>query len=248
MLGQKLFSYLKCIKCGTKELEIIQYKRHGVIPTCRKCRRRFQMWTYAKIPTILLILGFIIVTIILLVFLYYLGVSGSEFEQITLYWVLRLLPYSISLLVIIIVISILRRKYGSKLIKYFEYTKEGKLKSETDNEWYPYKEWIKSLLLERNISEVDIFTCIENEIIRQDIIKATNLKRGKFFSRFGYSLLILAIISLIYGLAVSLEARSTGEFLFIFTTRHLVPSLVTLVLGFLLLIIGIPMKKFYNMQ
>lgn len=248
MSNQDLFSKLKCIRCGVKDFEIAQYKSHGVIPTCTKCRRKFQIQSYSKILLFFLIVAFIIVTVALLIFLPGLSRPKEEYGpySTSLEWILRLAPFSIGLFIVIIVLIILRMKFGSKLDKYFKYDKDGKIKSETDIDWKSYRDWIKMSLLERDFPNDEISKSIESEVNRQLVFKNKSTKLGKIWSRIGYLNIFLSILSLIYGLIVS---QGAGRYWIVpFSTVHLPSSLVLLIFGILFLIYGKQKKKFYNLQ
>ncbi len=242
MARRSPFSHLKCIKCGTKEGGIFEYKSHGVIPTCYKCRKRFQIWFISKILLFFLSVAFIIVTIALFVF-----IPGlKHVSSVALPWIRTLTPYSITLLIGIIALIILRMKFGSKLKNYFRYNKDGYIKSEIDTEWISYRDWINTIFTERIIPDSEKMKFIENEIKRQNIIKVKNTKRAKSWVSIGYCNIVLGIISLIYGLIVS---QGLGAYWYLpFLSRHLPSGGVFLLFGIIFLVYGRQKNIFFYLN
>ncbi len=239
---QTRYRNLKCIRCGTKEGGIFEYKSQGIIPTCYKCRRKFQIRAYSKILLFFLGVVFTIVTLVLLFF-----IPGLEqVSSVALPWIITLMPYSISLLVAIIAIIILRMKFGSKLKNYFRYNEDGFIKSEIDTEWVSYRDWINKILTERSIPDSEKLMFIENEVSRQNAIKVKKTKRAKSYIIIGYCNISVGITSLIYGLIVS-QGLPSPYWLLPFVTVHVPSAGVFLLFGIIYLLSGKKKKTFFNL-
>ncbi len=252
---QSRFRNLKCIRCGTKEGGIFEYKSQGIIPTCVNCRNKFQIWRYSKIPLIFLTI-FTIITFGAVIFLLIihsimpsdLGSPGGNRAQVRGYIQMLILP-AIILLICTCIVIILRRIFGSKLKHFFKDDGGAYVKSITDVDWLSYRDWIDTTLLERNLSENEITLFIQNEGTRQQAIKGKNIKIGKKFMYFGGFLLTIGLISLIYGFSVVALADigpTAGPYVFV--TVHLPGALTFIIPGIVFLVIGIQKKKFLNLK
>jgi len=252
---QSRFRNLKCIRCGTKEGGIFEYKSQGIIPTCYRCRNKFQIRRYSSIPLIFLKI-FTIITFGAVIYLLIihsimpsdLGSPGGNRAQVRGYIQMLILP-AIMLLICTCIIIILRRIFGSKLKHFFKDDGGAYVKSKTDVDWFSYRDWIDTTLLERNLSENEITLFIRNEGTRQQAIKGKNIKIGKKFMYFGGFLLTIGLISLIYGFSVVALADigpTAGPYVFV--TVHLPGALTFIIPGIVFLVIGIQKKKFLNLK
>lgn len=243
---------LKCLKCGNKGDHITRYKQN--LPICTTCQKGFSNWHKgSKVALIVFIFTCVAtgITLFLLLMLslmekYNFGDPSEGIDSnylMVLGWVQIALAFTIVFLVVTVAVLILRWKFGINP-KGFLKSENGNIfiKSEKDKEWTAYQTWMKQSLDESVISEEVKQQIIGKETEAQKAVIKSNYKKGVGMFRGGMCLFIFGLVSLIYGLIVTLPAGfpigTTA-----FYTVHLPASLPPMVVGLVLIIVGIRKKK-----
>ncbi|MEE9379669.1 MAG: hypothetical protein V3V33_16715, partial [Candidatus Lokiarchaeia archaeon] len=179
---------------------------------------------------------------------YHFGEVLNSNYLMVLGWFQTALPFAIIFLVCTVLLYVLRRVYGTNPDGYFKDEDGPVIKSEIDNEWQSYREWIHKTLLERGISENVISDLIEAEIERQKTIKDKKIKTGRIQVGIGMGSIIFGLISLIYGYYVTFGLIGyTIDAALAFTVYHLPTAAMFLLIGLIEFISGKKKKKFYNL-
>lgn len=235
---------LECVRCGTKSKNITRFKHN--LPICENCQKKFTNWHSGNRLAILLIVLSSVATGIILFLWYplsYLDKTLDPDYKMVLGWFQTALTFAIVFLVCTALLFILRQVYGSNPKNYIK-PEKGIIfiKSENDTEWIPYQAWMDKSLHESAITEEEKIQFLKEETETQKTIIRSNYKKGLTFLRTGSCLFIFGIVSLIYGLVVTLPAGSPVGTM-AFYTVHLPASLPPIIVGISFIIYGTKKKK-----
>lgn len=211
-LGDKKpsFKYLKCVRCGLINDNLLQYKKQ--VPVCDKCRRKFNVLRYGNILLTVIIPISIVIVAYVIFFLYLITVIWTKYnppygmnEPWREAWIGFITTYPIAILMAAIVIGLILLQiiYGSRPKIYLKFDNGFYIKSQTDTEWMVYRDWMRAILIERNVPETDITPFIEDETKRQLAIKMKYKKIRKSFIISGVFGILIGIIFIIYGFIVT---------------------------------------------
>ena len=244
----KILSLLKCVRCGVQEVNFSQLRIKGV-PVCENCKKRFRYWGFTRV---LLLITIPIQVILLGVFfvllgLYTIGLSiyGADHFATEWFgiWLLEATPFAIIFAVVVFFIFRLRRIHGSNLKNYLKYDKGFCVKSES--EWLPYEDWVKRVLIEKQVSADDLRPFILKQTQQHQVIKKIYLRIGKILRRIGFIFVFVGITEAVNALGVILFWDFGAKFYLI---AHLSFAVPFLLIGSLICIYGSHKKKFMELK
>ncbi len=243
---KRILSLLRCVKCGIQAVDFSQLRIKGV-PVCENCKKRFRYWGYSRVllliavPIQVILLGLFLV--LLIQYVTALSIYGADYyatEWLGI-WLLEAMPFAIIFVVVVFFIFRLRRIHGSNLRNYLKYDNGFRVMSKSENRWLPYEDWVKRILIEKDVSEDDLRLFILKQIQQHQAIKKAYLRIGKFIRWIGFVGVFVGITELVNAFGVLLFWAPEGKFYLI---AHLSLAGLFLLVGIPIYLYGNHKKKF----